>query len=940
MLNNPKIEPQASKLLCLLSPHMKRSFVLDHTQLIRALQDDRMKERVFSYGLRYTTAGQYVVDQIDWKRMMPRAPGNKNVSSRLMREIHYTGGGGLSWIRQRIHLLQNVNHVPLMQLWNKQYGMCVYCDGLLYPPTGSGTSIMSNYNIGRNKMSTEKTHAKYARKIFNCAMGLCVPSILNNGQTHNLVCHECCKINSKLGFSDIGVMLLDQSADVKHTAVTSRSDLLHRASVLSNLTCVSSVYATGCMKTATTGVNHEHSMLLSAYVTNITESVVVDMMLPFANSQLMRELMASILSHGVLLQNTEFIANINQAAPLLPMEDALTGRMLDISQCHPLVDLFAVLRTLVVAVPATSTVHESYMALLYATYSHMTENPQCPDDYFDLVFGNKTVLMVQDLHCHNLPVYSTVSRLLTEIPVAFFALDDGRNIYRLVAVYNVVQKRAAWIDGFAYDTMERPWTDGVESVWRFLPPTPTGALLWTSYPSTYKNMVKDMEHSAPTDAGNLFFCVFQLVYGRHSDDTEVRPRSMQSRQETKLDRIQLTALSMKVGNVYEGGDLVRIWCIVLKLVGSILFHRLSAEYDVKITQNICLFLYWTSCIIDSGFEEDDDQRICKKKILNISLTLWHQNTIQIDSLFILFKTYLKVIAGSRDILPVFAAIAPSYYTNSNTCSGVTRDLCVLEKARGLVDYTGYTPSRNFLLFHYLCCVLELDDLAKYVYRIRNVSRDQQSEADTEERVATLSSANDLDSSVSTNLDDQKPVPGKGTADSDDDTSLHIPTAKSVATKKSVARKGTRACHNTRKLKFVVGEMVVVCVDRTAKQFRGTPTALDCNVIGPFKIRSFFTFKFEMKARLVIPHAFKIESSFGVDSLRKFVPHNLESSAATHDTFIVSEILAVRKTSAKLPDPTQTVLVSWKDYPLDEASWEPPCNIPVEFVNVFQARQDA
>jgi len=925
MLNNPKIEPQASKLLCLLSPHMKRSFVLDHTQLVRALTNDAMKERVFSYGLRYTTAGQYVVDQIDWKRMPPRVPGDKNVSSRLMLEVHYTGGGGLSWIRQRIHLLQNVSDVPPIQLWNKQYGMCVYCDGLLYPPTGSGACIMSNYTIGRNRMSAEKTHAQCARRNFNCAMGLCVPSILHNGQTHNLVCHECCKINTKLGFSDLGVVLLDQGAEAKHAAVTGRSDLLRRAIALSNLTCVCSVYATGCTETATFGGDYEHYMRLSVYVTNITESVVVDVVLPFTNSQPVRELMASIRSHGVLLQNREFVPNTTQLPPVFSMEDALTGKMLDVSQCHPLVNLFAVVRALAAAMPAASTMQESYTTWLHTTYSRMTENPQCPHNYFDMVFGQKTVLMVQDLQCRDVPVYSTVSRLLTKLPVAFFTLNDGRNIYRLVAVYSVVQQCAAWVEGLSYDTLARPWTDGVESVWRFLPAAATGAL-----PSTYSNMVADMEGAGATDAGHLFLCVFELVYGRHGDDAEHRPRSMQSRQETKLERIKHLGLCMKVGNVYEGGDLVRIWCILLKLVGSILFHRLSAQYDVKIAQNIFLFLYWTSCIIDSGFEEDDNEHICKKKILNIDLARWHENTVQVDPLVSLLKTYLEVVVGSKDIRPAFAAIAPSHYTNANTCSGVTRDLCVLEKARGLVEYTGYTPSRNYLLFHYLCCVLELDDLAKYVYRVRNVSRDPQSEADTQERVASLSDE-PCDSS-----DHPTPLPEKAAADADDDDP---PTAKSPPTKKSVARKGKKSCHNTRKLQFVVGEMVVVRVDGTAKQFRGAQTALDCTVIGPFEIRSFFTFKFEMKAHLVIPRAFNIPSSFAVDSLRKFVPHNLQSSAATHDTFIISEILAVRKTSAKLADPSQTVLVSWKDYALDEASWEPLRNIPIEFVDVFRARQD-
>ena len=973
MFNNPKVEPQGSKLLCLLSPQMKRSFLLDHEQLVGALRDDQMKERVFSYGLQYKRTGLYVVDQIDWKRVRPRVAGNKNMSTRVMLEVYYTGCGGLSWIRQRINMLKNVNQVPHIQLWNQQYGMCVYCDCLLYPPTGAGVSIMSNHHIGRNRISAEKTHARYARKNFNCAMGVCVPSILDNNQAHNLVCHECQKINTKLGFFNITVTVPGKSVGLRNTPITGSSDLLRRTSALSNLTCVCSVFVTGATENTARVGHNEHSMRLCVYVTNITESVVVDTVLPFVDSPAVRGLMASISAHGLLLQSSRFAANTNPVAPQYSVESALTGGMPDISPCHPLVDIFSVLQTAVLAVPAESTTRETYAAWLYTTYSRMIDDSACPEKYFDMVLGNKAVLMVQDLQYTPMPVYSTVSRLLTQFPVAFFSVNDGRNIYRLVAVYNIVQKRAGWIEEFPYDNVARPWTDGVAPLWRLLPPPPGTGLPWQSYQTDYSNMVVGMEQPGLADTGHLFFCVFQLVYGMHTDGAQTP--SIQSSQKARLDHIKHIALSIKVGNLYEGSDLVRTWCILLKLVGSMLFHRLSLRYDVKITQNIFLFLYWTSCIVDAGFEEDDNDRICKNKILNIPLASWRDNSIQVDRLLSVLTKYLAVVTGSRDIRGVFAAITPSHYTNSNTRGGVTRDLCVVEKIRGLVDYTGYTPSRNFLLFHYLCCVLEFDELAKYVYSVRNVSRDRECETDTEERIAQLPPCTPQPASQSAGLpkaQTQRIAPatsgtknaaprktaGNNVAsrdtdeDSDDDNdATHVPdpaiakrraprnsqNAQSAA--KHAARNAKTSCRNAQKVKFVAGEMVVVRVDHTEKQFQSARACLDCSVIGPFEIQSFFTLKFEMRARLMIPSALEINKSCSIASLRKFVPHGLLSAAATADTFIVREVLAIRKTSPKLPDPDQIVLVSWKDYALDEASWEPLGNIPIEFVRVFEARQD-
>jgi len=60
-LNNPKTEPHASKLLCLLSPRKKRDNLLDHNELLEALQNEKLRQRVFSYGIECTLGGHNIV---------------------------------------------------------------------------------------------------------------------------------------------------------------------------------------------------------------------------------------------------------------------------------------------------------------------------------------------------------------------------------------------------------------------------------------------------------------------------------------------------------------------------------------------------------------------------------------------------------------------------------------------------------------------------------------------------------------------------------------------------------------------------------------------------------------------------------------------------------------------------------------------------------------
>jgi len=356
-----------------------------------------------------------------------------------------------------------------------------------------------------------------------------------------------------------------------------------------------------------------------------------------------------------------------------------------------------------------------------------------------------------------------------------------------------------------------------------------------------------------------------------------------------------------------------------------------------------------------------------------------------------FITYLQQVTANQDITLAFKSVSLEEYSNPQTLAGLTRDLCIIEHVRGLVQYTGYTPGRNFLLIHYLCCVMEYRDLAQYMYNVRNIPNSKQENSAMLEKLKRINALKQLPTfraktedvklehgptvvvklePVSKTIVKSEPV-SNPTVKSEHTNLPHADTVvagqpvknstseptladvestkQSTSIKQSVApkvhrrlREQTQTCRNTSQNKFTVGQMVVVKIDITDKQFQKPETKMDCNVIGPFKIVSFFNLACVMHAKMEIPDIFEIHKNFPVDALRQF--EDTEFSVEMHEdpeenTYTVHEILAIRKPNKKIRGKQKLILVKWKDFSVNEATWEPLADFPQSYVDVFRARQD-
>ena len=936
-LNNPKTEPEASKMICRLSPALKVENLLNHHQLMQAIHSNFVDEVVFAYGLVVLWGSSDVIEELQWTRNWEQKKTREK--SRELDRFEYPTEGGLEWIRGRVEFLKLVNNTDITELWRQQYGMCAYCDSLLHPPSGEGVSIMSPYNMRKNPHSSEKIHIRYGRNNFNAGLGLCVASILNNEQSHVLVCCECNAANSMLMIPEHTPLLVGLDFTVQEEIIEKERDLVRRISLESNLTCVQSMYIFGKHEEIVQGEFRHYRIRLSVFVTNVTHSKVITITLPFKACEPTKYMMHQITSTGLFIRNNSFSVQQKNTAST----DEL-GKML--------APFFAALSEL----PLNAAEVTPFFEHIRQTYESKTIRSPAPEQFFMVNFRGTEVMMISDIHAENIEhIYDTVAQIGTDTGPMFFSINNNEYIYRLISVYSIAKKQSCWIQNLSLNTIGKPWVDGDENEWSC-----------GESSKTQKEIV-----SVISEMDNDVFCnVYQCVRTTEIKNQSYKPTNIADCQHHRINMIMDRAVELKTNNLITGSEAVRMWCILTKLMGSIMYHRFCLIYDVQINQNIFMFLYWTAFIIYSGFDGDEGEILAIDKVLQYPIGEWEKNTIPTNDLFSKFTEYLQDLVQNANIESVFVRLVLRFNDTPYTLSRNVRDLCIFESQRGLVESGGYTPLRNFLLVHYLSCVLKWKNVEEYSQGLHAITAGNNQEQYINQQIQHLNSLEDCSARNMCTQNDPRPTkstdlkktqPNKPPELSEkirkhvislpDDTekSPHQQTDKArkhntmnikQLQDKKIQRKGTNNKNakmdassrfmSRKRQKFGLNELVVVRIDLTKFP------SLISNVIGPFKITKIFAIAKNKYVYLEIPKVLKINKKFAFGALRAFEKSENwadEPPEALDGAYEVAEILAYRKNHEK------DTLVLWAGFSVEGVTWEPKKNMPSLVMTKFDDRQE-
>jgi len=931
-LNNPKTEPQASKMICRLSPALKVENLLNHRQLIQAIHSNFVDETVFAYGLVVLWGSSDVVEEVQWTRNWEQTKSREK--SRQLDRFEYPTEGGLEWIRGRVDFLKLVNHTDTTEMWRQQYGMCAYCDSLLHPPSGEGVSIMAPYNMRKNPHSSEKIHIRYGRNNFNAGLGLCVPSILNNEQSHVLVCCECNAANSMLMIPEHIPLLVGLDFTVHEEIIEKERDLVRRISLESNLTCVQSMYIFGKHEEIVKGEFRHYRIRLSVFVTNVTHSKVLTITLPFKACEPTKYMMHQITSTGLFIRNNSFSVQLNDVSTvdlgmmLSPFFTALSELLLNAAD----VNLF--------------------FEHIRQRYESKSIRSPAPEKFFMINFKEIEVMIISDIHAENMEhMYDTVAQIGNKTGPMFFSINNNEYIYRLISVYSIEKKQGCWIQNLSHNTIGKPWIDGDENLWSCVDMPDTSS-------KTQKEII-----SVIAEMKNDVFCnVYQCVRTTEIKNQSYKPTNITDCQQHRINMIMDRAVELKTNHLFTDSEAVRVWCILTKLAGSIMYHRFCLIYNVQINQNIFMFLYWTAFIIYSGFDGDEGEILAMDKILQRPIVEWEKSTVDSNNLFLSFTEYLQNLVHNANIESVFARLVLRFNDTPHTLSRNVRDLCIFENQRGLVESCGYTPLRNFLLVHYLSCVLKCKDFEEYSQGLHSITAGNDQEQHINQQIQRLYSLQDCSARNMCTQSDPRPEKSTNSKKAQprdlpepseqiekhetrlpDDTHQKPDKARKKKTinmknsqDKKNQRKGTAkidACYRFMSLenhKFAVNDLVVVRID--LKKFPG----LISNVIGPFKIKKIFAIAKEKFVYLQIPKILKINKKFALGALRAFEKSEHwvdEAPEALDDAYEVAEILAYRKNHQ------QDTLVLWAGFSVDFVTWEPKKDMPSLVMTKFDDRQE-
>jgi len=939
-LNNPKTEPEASKMICRLSPALKVENLLNHRQLMQAIHSKYVDETVFAYGLVVLWGSSDVIEEVQWTRNWEQKRSREK--SRELDRFEYPTEGGLEWIRSRVDFLKLVNNTDTTELWRQQYGMCAYCDSLLHPPSGEGVSIMSPYNMKKNPHSSEKIHIRYGRNNFNAGLGLCVASILNNEQSHVLLCCECNTANSMLMIPQHTPFLVGLDFTIQEEIIEKERDLVRRISLESNLTCVQSMYIFGVHEDIVQGEFRHYRIRLSVFVTNVTHSKVLTITLPFKACEPTKYMMHQITSTGLFIRNNSFSVQQN---------DVSTDELGMI-----LTPFFAALSEL----PVNTEDVNPFFEHIRQRYESKTIRSPAPEQFFMINFREIEVMVISDIHAENIEhIYDTVAQIGTKTGPMFFSINNNEYIYRLISVYSIAKKQGCWIQNLTHNTIGKPWVNGDENQWSCV-----------DMPGASQKTQKEII-AVISEMNNDVFCnVYLCVRTTEIKNQSYKPTNITDCQQHRMNIIMDRALELKTNHLITGSEAVRMWCILTKLMGSIMYHRFCLIYDVQINQNIFMFLYWTAFIIYSGFDRDEGEILAIDKNLQCPIGEWENNTIHSNNLFLRFTEYLQNLVHNVNIESVFARLILRFNDTPYTLSRNVRDLCILENERGLVESGGYTPLRNFLLVHYLRCVLKWKNVEEYSQGLHSITAGSDQEQYINQQIQHLYSLEDCSARNMCTQNDQRPQKStnlkkiqphnlphppepiqkhKSTLPDDTDESPSRKTDK--ARKKNTAnkqylqynkfrRRGTNTKNvkmdtssrfmSRTKHKFAVNQLVVVRIDLTKYP------SLISNVIGPFKITKIFAIAKEKYVYLEIPKLLKINKKFAFGALREFKKSENwedEPPEPLDGAYEVAEILAYRKKHE------QDTLVLWAGFSVDFVSWEPKKNMQSLVMTKFDDRQE-
>jgi len=301
----------------------------------------------------------------------------------------------------------------------------------------------------KNPHSLEKIHIRYGRNNFNAGLGLCVSSILNNEQSHVLVCCECNAAKSMLMILEHTPLLVGLDFTVQEKIIEKERDLVQRISLESNLTCVQSMYIFGKHEEIVPGEFRHCRIGLSVFVTNVTHSKVITITLPFKACEPTKYMMHQITSTGLFIRNNSF-----------SVQHMLTSDVSTDELGMMLAPFFAALSEL----PLNSADVTPFFEHIHQTYESKTIRSPAPEQFFMVNFRGTEVMMISDIHVQNIEhIYDTVAQIGTETGPMFFSINNNEYIYRLISVYSIAKKQGCWIRNLTHNTIGKPWVDGDET---------------------------------------------------------------------------------------------------------------------------------------------------------------------------------------------------------------------------------------------------------------------------------------------------------------------------------------------------------------------------------------------------------------------------------------------------------------------------------------------
>ena len=935
--NNPRKEPLASKLLCHLSPQLKMDFILDHTQIIDAVHSNELKNIVYTYGIEAMSTLENVIKCLTWDRksVHPAETIIKNI--RTLSDIKYTSEGGLAWIRNRVDFLNNVNHVPHMDLWRLQCGVCVYCDCLLHPPSGQGLSILSPYYMHKNQNSSEKIHFRYSRNNFNAGLCKCVPSILKNTQQHNLVCCECYDIHQKLDISKHEISLEDLESTTREVEIDSEESLFFRIAFESKLTCVQSVYIIGEDEVYHPG-EILYRMRLNAFVTNVTHSTIVAITLPFRYNKKTHDMMMKISKGGLFKQDISFsvMPNIDENAQIEYWGNKMSGFILQLINMHTPI-----------------SIHDCLTDMKQHFRDEQIES-KFPDQYFVINLPEFLIMVIVDMKSADIPMweqFTTVARVEKTIGPLFFSINNNRKIYRLVCVFNMTQKKICYVTNLPYDGNDMKWTDGNTRSWNFY--KVDGQDISGNHTGTQARTLHEI--ITPKSDNDIFLNMYLCVQSTENHNRNDKQDTVTKCQEHRMQSIQLRVKTLNQEITHD--ESVRVWCILLKLIGSILFHNFCLKYNVDIHQNIFMFVYWTGFVIYCGFDGDENESLLEDTILKYTHTQWTHNQFNYDEMSTLFTQYLQTLSRNNSIHEVFAQLVPAFKDSPQTLSRNVRDLCLFEYARGVVDSSGYSPLRNLLLMHYLAKVLGFKGFCNYLYMLQNVSSSELREKHINKQIDDLGALEDCES-MDPLLNRLKPKtrnrnPVSMTRDQPNSRQRPRNTNPNANKKKPIKAPSAalkmlqkpQQFGNDKRQFFSIGMEVLVHINVSLKMYSKKGTNLLSNILGPFEIKKFIQKRIgkknnrnsrTIKVELIIPPELRIKGIFNINDLRKFKESPISRTVTEKDirhSTLAREILAER-----IGEPRQ-FLIWYYGYTNITSSWEPPENTNKKMIKWFHDRQE-